>query len=126
MKEIYDCIRLRHRAKTGSNKTYMLPDGNIISDVDGCFHRAGVLYQPSFISTEACGFHDTSFQYNTRCDADIGENLYVNVLLSSGTTMFQRIVERMTKVLTSLAPSKMKIKQVLRFSMDWLSPEFAL
>ena len=25
----------------------------------------------------------TSFQYNTRCDADIGKNLYVNVLFFS-------------------------------------------
>merc|ERR1712211_51560 len=39
-------------------------------------------------------------------------DLYANVVLSCGTTMFQGIGERMTKELTALAPSTMKIKVV--------------
>ena len=41
---------------------------------------------------------------STKCDSDIRKNLYVNVVLSSGTTMFQEIVECMMKELTALAP----------------------
>ena len=53
---------------------------------------AKLLYRPRFIGKEACGFHDPHFQYNTRWDADTGKHLYVNVLLSSGTTgMFIRV-----------------------------------
>merc|ERR1711879_64454 len=37
---------------------------------------------------------------------------YANVVLSGGTTMFSGIGERMTKELTALAPSTMKIKVV--------------
>ena len=47
-----------------------------------------------------------------RCDVDIRKDLYANVVLSGGTTMFQGIGERMTKELTALAPSTMKIKVV--------------
>jgi len=47
-----------------------------------------------------------------RCDVDIRKDLYANVVLSGGTTMFQGIGERMTKELTALAPSIMKIKVV--------------
>ena len=47
---------------------------------------------------------------NTKCDFDIRKNLYVNVVLSSGTTMFQEIGEHMTNELTTLATSTMKIK----------------
>ena len=47
-----------------------------------------------------------------RCDVDIRKDLYTNVVLSGGTTMFQGIGERMTKELTALAPSTMKIKVV--------------
>ena len=54
---------------------------------------------------------------DTRCDADTGKNLYVNVLLS----MFRGIVERMTKEFTALVPPTMKIKRVDRFGMDWVS-----
>merc|ERR1712147_173552 len=39
-------------------------------------------------------------------------DLYANVVLSGGTTMFQGIGERMTKELTALAPSTMKIEVV--------------
>merc|ERR1712048_940651 len=47
-----------------------------------------------------------------KCDVDIRKDLYSNVVLSGGTTMFAGIGERMTKELTALAPSTMKIKVV--------------
>merc|ERR1712093_146872 len=71
-----------------------------------------VLFQPSFIGKEASGIHDTTFQSIMKCDVDIRKDLYANVVLSGGTTMFPGIGERMTKELTALAPSTMKIKVV--------------
>ena len=47
-----------------------------------------------------------------KCDVDIRKDLYANIVLSGGTTMFQGIGERMTKELTALAPSTMKIKVI--------------
>ena len=47
---------------------------------------------------------ESTAKYSTKCDADIRKNLYVNVVLSSGTTMSRKIVERMTNELTTLAP----------------------
>ena len=64
-----------------------------------------MLFQPSFSGKEASGIHDTTFQSITKCDVDIREDLYGNVVLSGGTTMFAGIGERMTKQLTALAPS---------------------
>ena len=43
---------------------------------------------------------------------DIHNDLYAYAMLSSGTAMFAGIGERMTKELTALAPSTMKIKVV--------------
>jgi len=71
-----------------------------------------VLFQPHLIGKEAQGIHETTFQSIMKCDVDIRRDLYANVVLSGGTTMFQRIDERMTKELSSLAPSSMKIKVV--------------
>ena len=45
-----------------------------------------------------------------KCDVDIRVNLYVHVMLPGGTTMFQWIFEHMTKELTALSPSTLKIK----------------
>ena len=76
------------------------------------FRCPEVLFQPHLIGKEAAGIHDTTFQSIMRCDVDIRKDLYGNVVLSGGTTMFQGIGERMTKELTALAPSTMKIKVV--------------
>jgi len=93
-------------------KTYELPDGNIITVGSERFRCPEVLFQPSFIGKEASGIHDTSFQSIMKCDVDIRKDLYANVVLSGGTTMCPGIGERMTKELSALAPSTMKVKIV--------------
>jgi len=93
-------------------KTYELPDGNIITVGSERFRCPEVLFQPSLLGKEASGIHDTSFQSIMKCDVDIRKDLYSNIVLSGGTTMFQGIGERMTKEITSLAPSTMKVKTV--------------
>merc|ERR1711924_64237 len=93
-------------------KTYELPDGNIITVGNERFRCPEVLFQPSFIGKEADGIHEITFQSIQKCDIDVRRNLYENVVLSGGTTMFPGIGERMTKELTALAPSTMRIKVV--------------
>jgi len=93
-------------------KSYELPDGNVIVIGSERFRCPEVLFQPSLIGKEASGVHDTSFQTIMKCDVDIRRDLYANIVLSGGTTMFPGIAERMTKELTALAPSTMKIKVV--------------
>jgi actin len=44
---------------------------------------------------------------------DIRRDLYGNVVLSGGTTMFPGIADRMQKELTSLSPSSMKVRACL-------------
>lgn len=47
-----------------------------------------------------------------KCDVDIRKDLYSNIVLSGGTTMFEGIAERMDKEIKALAPASMKIKIV--------------
>jgi len=93
-------------------KQYELPDGNVITIGNERFRCPEVLFQPSFIGKEAAGIHDTMFQTIMKCDVDIRKDLYGNIVLSGGTTMFPGIAERMSKEITALAPSTMKIKVV--------------
>merc|ERR1711871_452008 len=93
-------------------KTYEMPDGQMVKVCDERFRCPEVLFQPSLIGKEASGIHDTTYQSIMKCDVDIRKDLYGNVVLSGGTTMFAGIGERMTKELTALAPSTMKIKVV--------------
>merc|ERR1712204_76112 len=82
----YDTEMKQATESSDKEKTYELPDGNIITVGSERFRCPEVLFQPSFIGKEASGIH--------------------------GTTMFAGIGERMTKELTALAPSTMKIKVV--------------
>merc|ERR1712201_68988 len=93
-------------------KTYELPDGNIITVGSERFRCPEVLFQPSFVGKEASGIHDTTFQSIMKCDVDIRRDLYSNVVLSGGTTMFPGIADRVKKELTALAQSTMTIKIV--------------
>jgi len=71
-----------------------------------------VLLTPSIIGMEAVGIHETTFNSIMKCDVDIRKDLYGNIVLSGGTTMFPGIAERMNKEVTALAPQSMKVKVV--------------
>jgi actin-related protein len=93
-------------------KSYELPDGNVITIGNERFRCPEVLFQPNFIGKEAAGIHSTLFQTIMKCDVDIRKDLYSNIVLSGGTTMYPGIAERLTKEVTSLAPAAVKIKVV--------------
>jgi len=93
-------------------RSYELPDGNVITIGNERFRCPEVLFQPGLIGKEAAGIHDTTFSSIMKCDVDIRKDLYQNIVLSGGTTMFADIGARMQKEITALAPSTMKIKVI--------------
>src|SRR3569623_2367956 len=91
-------------------KSFELPDGNIIVIGNERFRWPEVLFQPNLTGLEMDGIADSTFQTIMKCDVDIRKDLYANIVLSGGTTMFPGNADRMQKELTALAPSTMKIK----------------
>jgi actin-related protein len=94
------------------DKTYELPDGNIVTVGNERFRTPEALFQPGLLGKEAAGIHRQVFDTIMGCDVDIRKDLYANIVLSGGTTMYPGIAERLTKEITALAPPTMKIKVV--------------
>jgi actin len=47
-----------------------------------------------------------------KCDADVRRDLYANIVLSGGTTLFKGFAERFEKEIVRLAPATAKIKVI--------------
>jgi actin-related protein len=93
-------------------KTYELPDGQVITLGNERFRCPEALFQPTFLGMETPGIHENTFNSIMRCDIDIRKDLYANIVLSGGTTMYPGIADRMDKEIVALAPNTMKVKIV--------------
>ena len=97
------------------DKSYELPDGQVITIGNERFRCAEALFQPFFSSRfgfNTPGLHQTIYNCIMNCDINVRKDLYGNVILSGGNTMFPGIAERMHKELSALVPSSMKLKVI--------------
>jgi actin-related protein len=97
-------------ASSDMEKQYELPDGNVITIGSERFRAPEVLFQPNFVGMESSGIHRLCFDSIMKCDVDIRRDLYKNIVMSGGTTMFTGIPERLEKEMKALAPQGMDIK----------------
>jgi len=99
-------------ASSEVEKNYELPDGQVITVSTERFRCPEVLFQPSLIGKEDEGVHVLTYNSIMKCDIDIRKDLYGNIVLSGGSTMFPGIADRMNKEIVAKAPSSMTVKIV--------------
>lgn len=93
-------------------KEYELPDGQVISVAAERFQCPEALFKPDMLGNEMDGMHQTAYSSIMKTDIDIRKDLYNNIVMSGGSTMFKGIANRVQKEIENLAPSSMKIKVV--------------
>ncbi|KAH0570960.1 actin [Spironucleus salmonicida] len=89
---------------------YELPDGNVIKVNVARFKAPELLFKPELQGKEMDGIHQLTFKSIQKCDIDIRSDLYTNVVLSGGSTMYKGLPERLEKELQELVPSGKKVK----------------
>jgi len=72
------------------------------------------LFNPGLIKEgdENPGMHQMAFETIKECDIDIRKDLYENVILSGGSTLYEGLPERLTKELDALCPQKDTVKVI--------------
>jgi len=99
-------------SSTDLEKSYEMPDGQVITIGSSRFRAPEALFDPSMVGLEDEGIHNLIYNSIMKCDVDIRKDLYANIVLSGGSTMYPGIHERVEKEVTALAPPSMKIKVV--------------
>ena len=93
-------------------KTFEMPDGHVIVVGNERFRCPEVLFQPSLIGKESSGIHQHVYDTIMSCDIDLRKDLFSNIVMSGGTTMFPGIAERVTSELNKIVPSSISVRVV--------------
>ncbi|XP_037794027.1 actin-3-like [Penaeus monodon] len=97
-------------AKTSAvEKTYELPDGEVISLADERFRCPEVLFDPSLVGKEARGMQDTVCDSILKCESVVRKDLFANVMLFGGSNMFPGMADRMQRELADKTPLKVTV-----------------
>ena len=119
----YVALDFEEELKQFDSKDYELPDGNMITIESERFRCPEVLFHPESIGMDVGGIHEMIFNSIGMCNLELRPDLFNNVVLSGGNTMFEGIGERLQKELCSLAPVSMNIKVTAppeRHCLSWI------
>ena len=108
----YDAEMEKAATSSEINRTYELPDGNVITVGNERFRCPEMLFKPYFDGMEYDGIDKTLYDSIMKCDIDVRKDLYANIVCSGGTTMYEGLADRLNKEITALAPPTMKVKIV--------------
>ena len=89
-----------------------LPDGSIMTINDERFRAPEVLFRPELIGKEVEGVHYLAYDSIEKCEMDIRKELFNNIVLSGGTTMFNGIADRLQQEISQLCLNNIQVKIV--------------
>ena len=94
--------------KSNSERKYCLPSGHYVTIREERLKCPELLFAPAAMGLGQDGIHKHTYDSIMKCDPDIKKDLFQNIVLAGGCTMFKGIKSRMTKEIQALAASPMK------------------
>lgn len=96
--------------KTSTQHQFRLPDGTNIALGAERFRAPEILFQPSLVGLEYPGIHELLAYSINRADLDLRMALFSGIVLSGGSTMFDKFGERLLNEIRKMAPKDIKIR----------------
>jgi actin-related protein len=101
--EDFDAEMQKAESDSTLEETYVLPDGNAIVINNQRFRAPEALFRPNLIGKESNGIAEKTYTSIAKCDVEIREDLYANIVLAGGSTMFPGLADRMEKEVAGFA-----------------------
>jgi len=96
---------------SGLQRTYEMPGGNTVVINELRFKAPEVMFTPSLLGQgDKPGIQKMIYDTVQESDLDIRKQLYANVILSGGSSLFKNLPERLEKELNILCPKADLVK----------------
>lgn len=92
-------------AFSGNEKQFPMPDGQALTVGHPQITASEALFQPSIIGSHSPGLQQIVYKTVMDCDYDSRKELYANIVVSGGTSLFKNFPDRLQRELALLAPS---------------------
>lgn len=89
---------------------FTLPDGSPLEVGPAKFRAPELLFRPDLIGEECEGLHEVLTYAIQKSDMDLRRTLYLNIVLSGGSTLFKGFGDRLLSEVKGLAPYDVKIR----------------
>jgi actin-related protein len=101
-------------SSTAIQKTFELPDGSTVNVNTPRFMGPEALFHPDLIKEgdETLGMHRLCFKSITDCDLDVRKDLYENIILSGGSTLYEGLPDRIEMEVDKLCPQQGVVKVI--------------
>ena len=105
-KSCFVALDFDEQMKTPTDITYEFSDGQILSLGNLPFRCPEIFFQPSFQNSKNVtkGIHQIVYESVMKCDGTIQSNLFANIVLSGGHSLFPGLDNRLQKELEKLVP----------------------
>ena len=91
-------------------KKYRLPDGQFLTLGNDRFRCPEALFKPSLVGLNNPGIHELVHDSIMKCDEEYRQDLYANIILSGGSTLYPGLTDRLHKEITTKAPPNTKVE----------------
>lgn len=105
----YDKAMKEAEESHSCERNYDLPDGRKILIGEERFRCSEIMFQPNIAGHDLEGIDKYCFDSVMKCDNDIRKEMFMNVILSGGSTLFEGFPERLWWQLFHLAPTGHKV-----------------
>ena len=107
--------------KDGDEQGYELPDGKVIKIDNERFKAPEIIFEPSMIGLNESGLHKLLNDSIKKCNEDLRQELYENIVIAGGNTKFDGFAKRLYSEMKSLASDDVTVEIVAPENRQYLS-----